>query len=245
MGRRERIEEEFELGEEQEAVREYEALTESFLAITASLIADEVVQLVQGRAGFGVDLGAGPGNLVKEMATRLPHVFMIGLDISLPMAQRGRERARAEGMGNVAFVVADVHRLPFKSRSLGVIVSHGSMHHWRRLDIALSEVKQVLAENGFIYISDLRRDAPQAVVKRIIDLLSERQARAFLHSVRAAYTMEELSTLVQEAGLAHIRVEPENFSRRTIMRNMQELRRSPMRGIRQVSLNLRLVGGGG
>ncbi|UCC66500.1 MAG: methyltransferase domain-containing protein, partial [Deltaproteobacteria bacterium] len=137
------------------------------------------------------------------------------------------------------------HRLPFKSRSLGVIVSHGSMHHWRRLDIALSEVKQVLAENGFIYISDLRRDAPQAVVKGITDLLNERQARAFLHSVRAAYTMEELSTLVQEAGLAHIRVEPENFSRRTIMRNMQELRRSPMRGIRQVSLNLRLVGGGG
>lgn len=245
MDRRERIEEEFEVGEEQEAVREYEALTEGFLAITASLIADEVVQLVQGRAGFGVDLGAGPGNLVKEMATRLPHVFIIGLDISLPMAQRGRERARAEGMGNVAFVVADVHRLPFKSRSLGVIVSHGSMHHWRRLDIALSEVKQVSAENGFIYISDLRRDAPQAVVKRITDLLNERQARAFLHSVRAAYTVEELSTWVQEAGLAHIRVEPENFSRRTIMRNMQELKRSPMRGIRQASLNLRLVGGGG
>ncbi|MBW2039749.1 MAG: class I SAM-dependent methyltransferase [Deltaproteobacteria bacterium] len=244
MDRKERIEEEFELGEEGEAVQEYEALTDNFLYITALLIADEVAQLVEGRAGVALDLGAGPGSLVREMATRLPQFLVIGLDISLPMAQRGRERVRAEGVQNVAFVVADVHRLPFKSKSLEVIVSHGSMHHWRRVDIALAEIKQVLAEKGFIYISDLRRDAHDAVVQKIAALLNERQARAFLNSVRAAYTIEELSSLVSEAGLVHIRVEPEDFSRRTVMQNMRELRKSPMRGMRQAAINLRLVGGG-
>ena len=236
MERKERIEEEFELREEEEAVHEYEALTDNFLHITASLIADEVVQMVEGRAGVVVDLGAGPGSLVREMATRLPQFVVIGLDISLPMAQRAKERLRAEGVKNALFVVADVHRLPFKSKSMDVIVSHGSMHHWHRVDIALAEVKRVMVEEGFIYLSDLRRDAPEEAIQKIVGILSKRQTRAFLNSVRAAYTIEELSALVEKAGLKHVRVEPEDFSRRAIARNIRKLKESPMRGFVRLPL---------
>jgi SAM-dependent methyltransferase len=128
---------------------------------------------------------------------------------------------------------------------MDVIISHGSMHHWRRVDIALSEIKRVMAKKGFIYISDLRRDAPEEVIQKIAMMLSKRQARAFLNSVRAAYTIEELSALVEKAGLKHVRVEPEDFSRRTIARNIRKLKESPMRGLRQDTINLRLVGGDG
>ena len=116
-----------------------------------------------------------------------------------------------------------------------------SVHHWRRLDLALAEIKQTLTEKGFIYMSDLRRDAPDPAVELVVSLLNEKQTRAFLNSVRAAYTIEELSALVQQAGLSHVRVEPEKFCRKTTARNLRELRRSPMRGISQATLNLRLV----
>ncbi len=241
VDRRERIEEEFELGEESEAVQEYETLTDDFLHITASLIADEVLQRLKGGGGVAVDLGAGPGSLVMEMAVRFPHVLVIGLDISLAMAQLGRNRAETGGVENAAFVVADVHQLPFKPESVGVIVSHGSMHHWRRIDTALGEIKHVLAEKGFIYMSDLRRDTSGEVAQEIAAFLNEKQARAFLNSVRAAYTIEELSTAVKEVALDHVRVEPERFSRRTIMRNIGNLKGSPMRGMSQSDLNLRVV----
>lgn len=244
MDRKERIEEEFEVGEEGEAVQEYEALTDDFLHISASLIADELVHLDGGRAGMAVDLGAGPGSLVTEFATRFPQALVIGLDISLPMAQLAKERAKAKGMTNVAFVVADVHYLPFKIKSLGMIISHGAMHHWRRIDRALGEIDEVLAEKGFVYLSDLRRDAPDEMVQYIASLLNEKQARAFLNSVRAAYTIEELSSLTEGAGLKQFRVEPEAFSRRTIQQNIRTLRDSPMRGMRQANINLRVVGGG-
>lgn len=244
MDRKERIEEEFEVGEEGEAVQEYEALTDDFLHISASLIADELVHLDGGRAGMAVDLGAGPGSLVTEFATRFPQALVIGLDISLPMAQLAKERAKAKGMTNVAFVVADVHYLPFKIKSLGMIISHGAMHHWRRIDRALGEINEVLAEKGFVYLSDLRRDAPDEMVQYIASLLNEKQARAFLNSVRAAYTIEELSSLTEGAGLKQFRVEPEAFSRRTIQQNIRTLRDSPMRGMRQANINLRVVGGG-
>ena len=243
MNRKERIEEEFEVGEEGEAVQEYEALTDDFLHITASLIADELVHLDGGRTGIAVDLGAGPGSLVMKLAVRFSQLLVIVLDISLSMAQLAKERAKAKGITNVAFVVADVHYLPFKIKSLGMIISHGAMHHWRRIDRALVEINKVLAEKGFVYLSDLRRDAPDEMVQYIASLLNEKQARAFLNSVQAAYTIEELSSLTQGAGLRQVRVEPEAFSRRTIQQNIRTLRESPMRGMRQASINLRIVGG--
>jgi len=240
--RKERLEEEFELGEEDEAIHEYEALTDGYLHVTASLIADEIVHLAKARQGVAVDLGSGPGSLVRELAARFSQLLIIGLDISLPMTKLARERATVDGMNNVAFVVADVHHLPFKSRSVQMIVSHGAMHHWRRLDAALAQVKQTLAEKGFVYLSDLKRDTPDELVQHIASLLNKNQARAFLNSIQAAYIIEELAALAAEAGLDHMQVEPEAFSRRTIAQNIQKLKESPMRGMRQAAINLRMVG---
>jgi ubiquinone/menaquinone biosynthesis C-methylase UbiE len=245
MDRKERLAEEFELGEEREAVQEYEALTDGYLHITTSLIADEVASLAGDRTGVAVDLGTGPGGLVMELAARFSSLLIIGLDISLPMTTVARDRIKADGVNNVGFVVADVHHLPFRPRSVTMVVSHGSIHHWRKVNIALGEIKQVLAEQGFVYLSDLKRDAPDEMVQNIASLLNEKQARAFLNSVRAAYTIEELDALAAEAGLGHRRVEPEAFSRRTIAQNMKKLRESPMKGLRQASLNLRVVSEGG
>jgi ubiquinone/menaquinone biosynthesis C-methylase UbiE len=244
MDRKERLAEEFELGEEGEAVEEYEALTDGYLHITASLIADEVAYLAGDRTGVAVDLGTGPGDLVKRLAARFSPLLIVGLDISLPMTKLARDRVMADDMHNVAFVVADVHHLPFRSRTVAMIVSHGSMHHWREVDKALEEIKQVLAEEGFVYLSDLRRDAPDEMVRNIASLLNEKQARAFSNSVRAAYTIEELTALAAGAGLGHMQVEPEAFSRKSIARNMKKLRESPMKGLRQSALNLRVVSGG-
>jgi ubiquinone/menaquinone biosynthesis C-methylase UbiE len=240
MERKERLEEEFELGAEDEAIHEYEALTDSYLHVTASLIADEIVHLAKARTGVAVDLGCGPGSLVKELSLRFSRLLVIGLDISLTMTKLAQERTNTE---NVAFVVADVHHLPFQTNSVHMIVSHGALHHWRELARALTEVKQVLSDKGFVYLSDLKRDTPDALVAEIVSLLNENQARAFVNSIKAAYTVEELATLAAAAGLGNLHVEPESFSRRAIARNIEKLRESPMRGMRQAAINLRMVGG--
>jgi ubiquinone/menaquinone biosynthesis C-methylase UbiE len=240
MERKERLEEEFELGAEDEAIHEYEALTDGYLHVTASLIADEIACLAKARTGVAVDLGSGPGSLVTELSLRFPQLLVIGLDISLTMTKLARERNKGK---NVAFVVADVHHLPFQTRSVQMIVSHGAIHHWRELARALTEVKQVLVDKGFVYLSDLKRDTADALVAEIASLLNENQARAFVNSIKAAYTVEELAAVAAAAGLGNLHVEPESFSRRTIARNIEKLRESPMRGMRQAAINLRMVGG--
>jgi ubiquinone/menaquinone biosynthesis C-methylase UbiE len=231
--RKQRLEEEFELGEEEEAIHEYEALTDDYLHINASLIAEEIVQLVKATSGVAVDLGTGPGSLARAVAARCPALVVVGLDISLPMTRLARDRIAVEGISNVAFVVADVHHLPFSTSSLAAIISHGAMHHWRSLAQALTEIKKALAATGLLYLSDLTRTAPDDVVPK--------QARAFINSVQAAYTIEELARLTAEAGLNTVRIEPEEFSRRTIARNIEKLRRSAMRGLRQPVINIRVV----
>jgi SAM-dependent methyltransferase len=237
--RKERLEEEFELSAEDEAIHEYAALTDGYLHVTASLIADEVANLAKAGTGVAVDLGSGPGSLVRELALRFPQVLVIGLDISLPMTKLAQQRTASE---NAVFVVADVHHLPFRTQSIQMIISHGAMHHWRELERALREVKEVLADKGFVYLSDLKRDAPDELVAEIAALLNENQAKAFVNSIKAAYTVAELSALAAAAGLDNLHVEPEAFSRRTIARSIEKLRESPVRGIRQSALNLRMVG---
>lgn len=234
----ERLEEEFEVGEEDEAIHEYEQLADSYLAITASLIADEVLPLCKKEKGFAVDLGCGPGGLVRELAVRLPGYLVIGLDISFSMARLAKERTATE---NAAFVVADVHHLPLRPGSITLIVSHGALHHWRQIQLALSEAKMALAEDGSIYLSDLKRDTPEGLVAAIASQLNERQARAFLNSVKAAYTIDELAQLADASGLASAQVGPESFSRQTIAKNIARLRKSPMQGVRQAAINLRLI----
>jgi hypothetical protein len=118
------------------------------------------------------------------------------------------------------------------------------MHHWRGLAQALAEIKSTLAARGLLYLSDLTRAAPDDVVRHIVALLNPKQARAFVNSVQAAYTSEELAQLIAEAGLDTVRVEPEEFSRRTIARNIEKLRRSPMRGLRQPIINIRVISTG-
>jgi ubiquinone/menaquinone biosynthesis C-methylase UbiE len=240
--RKERLEEEFELGAEDEAIHEYEALTDGYLHVTTSLIADEIAELAKARTGVAVDLGSGPGSLVRELALHFPGLFVIGLDISLPMTKLAQQRTTST---NAAFVVADVHHLPFRTRSVQMIVSQGAMHHWRSLEGALAEINRAIADKGFIYLSDLKRDTSDELVEEIAALLNANQVKAFVNSVKAAYTVEELADLAEAAGLGYLHVEPENFSRRTIARNIEKLRESPMRGIRQAALNLRLVGESG
>jgi SAM-dependent methyltransferase len=62
-----------------------------------------------------IDVGCGCGATVLELARKVgPDGFVLGLDVSVPMAARARARIAAEGLGNAEIVVADasVHALP-------------------------------------------------------------------------------------------------------------------------------------
>ena len=108
-------------------------------------------------AGSVLDVGTGPGTLVRELARRLPELQVYGIDLSEDMIGLARAHARREHLEErVQFTSGDVARLPYPDQFFDVVVSTISMHHWAELAQPLRELYRVLRPGGRVWIYDFR-----------------------------------------------------------------------------------------
>ena len=95
--------------------------------------------------GEAADLGCGPGQLVAEMARKAPLLHLTGIDLSEKMLEDARGSARQAGLADqVEFRLGDVEEIPFPDRSLDLVVSTLSLHHWDDPVKVLNEIERVL-----------------------------------------------------------------------------------------------------
>ena len=109
-----------------------------------------------------LDLGCGTGAAVRDAAPRV--LRAVGFDVSPGMIAQAR--ARAEGVGNVEFVVGDVSGpLPFDDGAFSAVVCTTAFHHFPRPRDTVAEIERVLARPGRVVIADanLRHPAVFAV----------------------------------------------------------------------------------
>lgn len=229
INKKERLSEEFELENDAEAVKEYDYIT-SFISANYSLIADELSKIGGFNQGEAIDIGSGLGDLAIEIAKRYPNLKITGLDISQEAVDEATKKASKENLSNLSFNVVDVHSLPFKDNSFDLVVSHGVMHHLKDLSKVLSEVYRVLKPGAIAYLSDLRRDAPIDTVKEVEKNLPPSQAKGFINSVQASYTPQELEKILRELKVNNFSITDQVFSKKTIIKNRDKLRKSPMMG---------------
>lgn len=234
--RKGRLEEEFEIESEVEAFKDY-AYISSILSANYNLIADELSKLGDFQTGLALDIGTGLGDLAIEIAKRYPQLKVIGIDISQRAIEEATKKAKHENLGNVTFRLQDVHNFSFQDGSVDLVASHGAVHHFKDLNRAFSEIYRILKPNGLAYITDLRRDAPKDVVKEVEDNLPSSQGKAFLNSVDAAYTPEELREILVKLKINNFNISGQRFSRDTIMKNKDKLRKSSMRGLDYTKLS--------
>ena len=126
--------------------------------------------------------------------------------------------------GNCVEIMKDID-----DNSIDLVVSHGSIHHWRDVQAAFSEIYRVLKPGGLAYLNDLRRDAPQEIVEEVKTSLPPSQAKGFINSIQAAYIPEELRTMLSGLGIRDFEVSEQKFSRETIFKNIGILRRNSSR----------------
>jgi ubiquinone/menaquinone biosynthesis C-methylase UbiE len=128
------------------------------------VIADlAALQLVEGKA---LDVGTGPGTLVRELARQLPGLQVYGIDLSEDMIRLARAHARSEQLEErVHFDTGNVAHLPYPDQFFDVVVSTISMHHWDELEQPLRELYRVLRPGGRLWIYDFRFVKPQLVEK--------------------------------------------------------------------------------
>lgn len=119
-------------------------------------------------SGKVLDVGTGPGTLVREIARSLPGLQVYGIDLSEDMIGLARAHARREQLAErVHFACSDVAHLPYPDQTFDVVVSTISMHHWPEITQPLRELHRVLRPGGRIWIYDFRFVKAQTVEKAL------------------------------------------------------------------------------
>lgn len=120
------------------------------------------------RGGAVLDVGCGPGRLVRLLARRRPDLRVEGVDVTPQMVDHATRLLADAGLGGRTRVVrADAAGLPFADASFDVVTSTMSFHHWHPLAGSVHEVLRVLRPGGTAYLYDVGA-APFDGVRRAV-----------------------------------------------------------------------------
>ncbi len=95
--------------------------------------------------------------------------------------------------------------MPYSDRLFDGVISNSLVHHLPNPLPFFWEIRRVLRLDGFILLRDLLRPSSEAEVDRLVEAIGPEynlhQAQLFRDSLRAAFTLKEITQLAQEVGL--------------------------------------------
>ena len=95
-----------------------------------------------------LDIGCGAGQTTCDAARLASTGSALGVDIAAPMIARARERAEAQGLGNVAFVCGDAAAHPFPARAFDVVISRFGTMFFAEPVAAFAHLARALRHGG-------------------------------------------------------------------------------------------------
>lgn len=101
-----------------------------------------------------LDVGCGPGNITADLATRVPHGAVTGIDRSADVVARASRDHATPARRNLNFEVADVFALPYEDCSFDVVYVHQVLQHLSDPVGALKEMHRVLKVGGTLAARD-------------------------------------------------------------------------------------------
>jgi len=119
----------------------------------AEEVAAELKGFPRGERPVILDIGCGTGDLAVAISRRCRDSRIVGIDASPSMLLWASRHETTDG--RIRFLVGDATRLPFGDRSVDLVVSTLSLHHWADPPAAIAEIDRVLAPGGRALIYDL------------------------------------------------------------------------------------------
>jgi ubiquinone/menaquinone biosynthesis C-methylase UbiE len=133
-----------------------------------------------------LDDGCGPGIYCIELAKAFPNSEIIGIDLSEPMLDIGRQSAEDASVSDrVRFEIANAESLPFQDSSFDAVVSVNMFHHIGNPLAMVNEVERMLKPDGILLLADIRRS----------------WVGYFMHPFRSAFTIDEAKEELGKTGL--------------------------------------------
>ena len=152
-----------------------------------------------------LDLGCGPGLLLRDLGERHPDAVLHGYDVTPAMIAYGRQLAFKPA--SVALELHDVvaKPLPLAAGSVHLVSMSSVLHVFDEPLPTLAEIRRVLAPGGIFLLNDWVRQALSTYIAYRRDVMKESGPealrRAFrLFPVHSKYTAEDWRWLLGEAG---------------------------------------------
>ena len=150
--------------------------------------------------GRCLEIGAGPGLFTCLFAAHFPEATITVTDISPTMIATAKNLIKEKGMEQRAeFHLCDVKDADILKRlgKFDFVFSIYSMHHWQNLSKSIHNLFDSLADNGTLYLGDL---------KRVWWLYYLPTHNRDIQQIRAAYLPQELKRILQNMGISHYEI---------------------------------------
>ncbi len=162
-----------------------------------------------------LDIGCGDGKITAELAARVSHGSVLGIDASADMIAFAQNMFPPSVHTNLSFRYGDAAKLTF-SQEFDVVVSFACLHWTEDLAMVLQGIKQSLVPGG--------RFAAQLMVKRLTtkersgsplhqarrEVMGRPAWRAYFRGFKkqgTVYRADEYERMLREAGFNPCRVE--------------------------------------
>ena len=119
-----------------------------------------------------LEVGCGDGFFTNILAGISG--VIVGLDISLGMISKARERVSSSPRAKVHFIVGDAEHLPLRSNTFDCVVAINLLLHLFRPELALLDIARVLRQNGMALLETLNKFSPLLMFRRFGELLVEK-----------------------------------------------------------------------
>jgi len=153
-----------------------------------------------------LDVGCGDGKITMEIARRVPHGRVVGIDQSAEMIALA---SRAFVLPNLSFHVLDAQALNF-NEEFDAIFSNSAIHWMPDQSAAIRGIARALKPGGRMFLSMGGRGTAALPRKAIAELAADRRWSAFLAGASSPHYFfgpEEYLPWLAEAGVQADRVE--------------------------------------
>ncbi|HEY2328461.1 MAG TPA: methyltransferase domain-containing protein [Verrucomicrobiae bacterium] len=158
-----------------------------------------------------LDLGTGLADIPRALVAwaRQNHLPVVITAVDMNPKTLDLARAACRDWPEIKLEPHDLRALPYAPESFDLVLCSLALHHFSATDVAvILRRMRKLARCGYI-VSDLRRNWLTITMTRLVALIpltSQAFRQDALQSCRAAFTIQELRTIAQQAELGDVRI---------------------------------------
>ena len=162
-------------------------------------------------SGKILDAGTGTARIPIAIAQMRPAWRLTCIDMSANMLKLGLENVeKAEVRSQINLELVDAKAMPYTDSYFDMVISNSIIHHLPDPLPFLREVRRVLKPNGAIFLRDLFRPQDEAIRDNLVEMYAgdcnSHQKQLFSDSLHAAFTLAEIQTMMETAGLEGARI---------------------------------------